>query len=102
MDSAEHEFLWENEGTSFEEKGVLVDSLPEGFKYHVKKLKIHEQSEIKEELKFKLEFNVSICDKEGLWCLSNRSKLKTSLDIQTGIYPKFYRLFFNKIGFFVG
>ena len=64
MDSAENGFQWENEDTPFEEKSLLIDSLPEGFKYRVKKQKILEQSEIKEELKFKVEFEVNICDKE--------------------------------------
>ena len=64
MDSAENGFQWENEDTPYEEKSLLIDSLPEGFKYRVKKQKILEQSEIKEELKFKVEFEVNICDKE--------------------------------------
>ena len=64
MDSAENGFQWENEDTPFEEKSLLIDSLPEGFKYRVKKQKILEQSKIKEELKFKVEFEVNICDKE--------------------------------------
>ena len=64
MVSAENGFQWENEDTPYEEKSLLIDSLPEGFKYRVKKQKILEQSEIKEELKFKVEFEVNICDKE--------------------------------------
>ena len=64
MDSAENGLQWENEDTPYEEKSLLIDSLPEGFKYRVKKQKILEQSEIKEELKFKVEFEVNICDKE--------------------------------------
>ena len=49
MDSAENGFQWENKDTPFEEKSLLIDSLPEGFKHRVKKQKILEQSEIKEE-----------------------------------------------------
>ena len=64
MVSAENGFQWGNEDTPYEEKSLLIDSLPEGFKYRVKKQKILEQSEIKEELKFKVEFEVNICDKE--------------------------------------
>ena len=96
LDSAENGFQWENEDTPFEEKSLLIDSLPEGFKYRVKKQKILEQSEIKEELKFKVEFEVNICDKEealkfvqlivakndmnSVWT----SKLYSNLDVQTG------------------
>ena len=40
MVSAENGFQWENEDTPYEEKSLLIDSLPEGFKYRVKKQKI--------------------------------------------------------------
>ena len=57
-------FVWECDGNSIEEKNVLEDSLPEGFKYKMNNSKIIEKSEIKEEIKFQAEFVVNICNKE--------------------------------------
>ena len=53
-------FIWEY----FEEKNLLIDSLPKGFKYRVKKLKIIEKSDVKEEVKFQTQIQVNICDKD--------------------------------------
>ena len=53
-------FVWECDGNSFEEKNVLEDSLPEGFKYKINKFKVIEKSDIKKETKFQAEFVVNI------------------------------------------
>ena len=42
-------FVWECDGNSFEEKNVLEDSLPEGFKYKINKFKVIEKSDIKKD-----------------------------------------------------
>ena len=39
MDTLNTGFIWEYDDNSFEEKNLLIDTLPEGFKYRVKKLK---------------------------------------------------------------
>ena len=54
-------FTWECVGNTFEEKGMIEDSLPEGFTY---KIELIERSEIKEEIKFRAVFSVSVSDKE--------------------------------------
>ena len=43
---------------------MLIDSLPEGFKYRVKKLKINEKSDVKEYVKFQAQIQVNICEKD--------------------------------------
>ena len=57
-------FTWECDGNTFEEKGMIEDSLPEGFTYKIAKYKVIERSEIKEEIKFRADFSVSVSDKE--------------------------------------
>ena len=57
-------FTWECDGNTFEEKGMIEDSLPEGFTYKIAKYKVIERSEIKEEIKFRSDFSVSVSDKE--------------------------------------
>ena len=64
MDTLNTGFIWEYDDNSFEEKNLLIDSLPEGFKYRVKKLKIIEKSDVKEEVKFQTQIQVIICDKD--------------------------------------
>ena len=57
-------FTWECDGNTLEEKGMIEDSLPEGFTYKIAKYKLIERSEIKEEIKFRAVFSVSVSDKE--------------------------------------
>ena len=57
-------FTWECDGNTFEEKGMIGDSLPEGFIYKIAKYKVIERSEIKEEIKFRADFSVSVSNKE--------------------------------------
>ena len=57
-------FTWECDGNTFEEKGMIEDSLPEGFTYKIAKYTVIERSEIKEEIKFRADFSVSVSDKE--------------------------------------
>ena len=57
-------FTWECDGNTFEEKGMIEDSLPEGFTYKIAKCKVIERSEIKEDIKFRADFSVSVSDKE--------------------------------------
>ena len=57
-------FTWECDGNTLEEKGMIGDSLPEGFTYKIAKYKLIERSEIKEEIKFRAVFSVSVSDKE--------------------------------------
>ena len=64
MDTLNTGFIWEYDDNSFEEKNLLIDSLPEGFKYRVKKLKIIEKSDVKEEVKFQAQIQVNICEKD--------------------------------------
>ena len=64
MDTLNTGFIWEYDDNSFEEKNLLVDSLPEGFKYRVKKLKIIEKSDVKEDVKFQAQIQVNICEKD--------------------------------------
>ena len=64
MDTLNTGFIWEYDDNSFEEKNLLIDTLPEGFKYRVKKLKIIEKSDVKEEVKFQTQIQVNICDKD--------------------------------------
>ena len=49
-------FTWECDGNTLEEKGMIEDSLPEGFTYKIAKYKLIERSEIKEEIKFRAFF----------------------------------------------
>ena len=46
-------FTWECDGNTLEEKGMIEDSLPEGFTYKIAKYKLIERSEIEEEIKFR-------------------------------------------------
>ena len=64
MDTLNTGFIWEYDDNSFEEKNMLIDSLHEGFKYRVKKLKIIEKSDVKEEVKFQAQIQVNICEKD--------------------------------------
>ena len=64
MDTLNTGFIWEYDDNSFEEKNMLIDSLPEGFKYRVKKLKINEKSDVKEYVKFQAQIQVNICEKD--------------------------------------
>ena len=57
-------FTLECDGNTFDEKGMIEDSLPEGFTYKIAKYKVIERSEIKEEIKFRADFSVSVSDKE--------------------------------------
>ena len=57
-------FTLECDGNTFDEKGMIEDSLPEGFTYKIAKYKVIERSEIKEEIKFRADFSVSVFDKE--------------------------------------
>ena len=57
-------FTWECDGNTLEEKGMIGDSLPEGFTYKIAKYKLIERSEIKEEIKFRAVFSVCVSDKE--------------------------------------
>ena len=57
-------FTWECDGNTFEKKGMIEDSLPEGFTYKITKYTVIERSEIKEEIKFRADFCVSVFDKE--------------------------------------
>ena len=57
-------FTWECDGNTFEEKGMIEDSLPEGFTYKIAKYKVIERSDIKEEIKFWADFSVSVSNKE--------------------------------------
>ena len=57
-------FTWECDGNTLEEKRMIEDSLPEGFTYKIAKYKLIERSEIKEEIKFRAVFSVSVSDKE--------------------------------------
>ena len=75
-------FAWECDGNSFEEKNVLEDSLPEGFKYKFNKFKIIEKSEIKEEIKFQAEFVVNICDKEEATRFINSIATRNDTDMR--------------------
>ena len=75
-------FAWECDGNSFEEKNVLEDSLPEGFKYKINKFKIIEKSEIKEEIKFQAEFVVNICDKEEATRFINSIATRNDTDMR--------------------
>ena len=95
MDTLNTGFIWEYDDNSFEEKNLLINSLPEGFKYRVKKLKIIEKSAVKEEVKFQApQIQVNICEKDEAekfiqmiknhWILVWTSKLDSSLDVQTG------------------
>ena len=71
MDTLNTGFIWEYDDNSFEEKNLLIDTLPEGFKYRVKKLKIIEKSDVKEEVKFQTQIQVNICEKnEAAWFYS--------------------------------
>ena len=64
MDTLNTGFIWEYDDNSFEEKNLLIDTLPEGLKYRVKKLKIIEKSDVKEEVKFQTQIQVNICEKD--------------------------------------
>ena len=64
MDTLNTGFIWEYDDNLFEEKNLLIDSLPEGFKYRVKKLKINEKSDVKEYVKFQAQIQVNICEKD--------------------------------------
>ena len=75
-------FVWECDGNSIEEKNVLEDSLPEGFKYKINKFKIIEKSEIKEEIKFQAEFVVNICDKEEATRFINSIATRNDTDMR--------------------
>ena len=64
MDTLNTGFIREYDDNSFEEKNLLIDSLPEGFKYRAKKLKIIEKSDVKEDVKFQAQIQVNICEKD--------------------------------------
>ena len=64
MDTLNTGFIREYDDNSFEEKNLLIDSLPEGFKYRVKKLNIIEKSDVKEDVKFQAQIQVNICEKD--------------------------------------
>ena len=57
-------FTWECDGNTLEEKRMIEDSLPEGLTYKIAKYKLIERSDIKEEIKFRADFSVSVFDKE--------------------------------------
>ena len=57
-------FTWECDGNTFEGKGMIEDSLPEGFTYKIAKHKVIERPKIEEEIKFRADFSVSVSDKE--------------------------------------
>ena len=82
MDTLNTGFIWEYDDNSFEEKNLLVDSLPEGFKYRVKKLKIIEKSDVKEEVKFQTQIQVNICDKDEAEKFIQMIKNKNDTDMK--------------------
>ena len=75
-------FIWECDGSSFEEKNVLEDSLLEGYQYKINKFKIIEKSDIKEEIKFQAEVCVNICDKEEALRFIKSISTKNDIDMR--------------------
>ena len=82
MDTLNTGFIWEYDDNSFEEKNLLIDTLPEGFKYRVKKLKIIEKSDVKEEVKFQTQIQVNICDKDEAEKFIQMIKNKNDTDMK--------------------
>ena len=74
MDTLNTGFIWEYDDNSFEEKNLLIDTLPEGFKYRVKKLKIIKKSDVKEEVKFQT--LVPLQEYQPFFCLNLKNQHK--------------------------